>query len=109
LCLGGGRRRYETSAEAYDLYLRARVLQHGETGYDESIGPLEEAVAKDPSFAPAYAGLAGAHTFRTGQFRFDMAEESSKMRAAAEKRIQLDPLLAEAHEALGMAYSRAAQ
>ena len=60
LKLGHGRRRYETSAEAYDLYLRARALQiqHGQRGFDESIGPLEEAIAKDPSFAPAYAGLA---------------------------------------------------
>ena len=31
------------------------------------------------------------------------------MRAAAEKAIQLDPMLAEAHDALGMAYARDAQ
>src|SRR4029077_18366000 len=48
LKLGQGRRRYETSAEAYDLYLRARSLQiqHGQTGFDQSIGPLEEVIAK---------------------------------------------------------------
>src|SRR4026207_818508 len=55
LKLGQGRRRYETSAEAYDLYLRARALQIQHGGL--SIGPLEEAIAKDPSFAPAYASL----------------------------------------------------
>src|SRR5215475_5017056 len=34
LKLGHGRRRYETSAEAYDLYLRARAvqIQHGQSG-----------------------------------------------------------------------------
>jgi serine/threonine-protein kinase len=111
LKLGRGRRRYETSAEAYDLYLRGRALplQHGLHGYDESIGPLERAIAEDPSFAPAYAGLAEAHAFRSGQFRFDIRDEASKMQAAAEKAIRLDPLLAEAHEALAMAYSRSAQ
>ncbi len=111
LKLGRGRRRYETSVEAYDLYLRARALpiQRGIRGYDASIGPLEEAIAKDPSFAPAYAGLAAAHAMRSGQFRFDLADESSKMRAAAERAIQLDPLLAEAHDALGKAYARDAQ
>jgi adenylate cyclase len=112
LKLGRGRRRYETSPEAYDLYLRARALPlQGALlqGYDESIGPLEEAIAKDPSFAPAYAGLAAARAFRTGQFRFDIADEASKMRAAAQKAIQLDPMLAEAHEALGMVYARDAQ
>jgi TolB-like protein/Flp pilus assembly protein TadD len=111
LKLGRGRRRYETSAEAYDSYLRGRALplQHGLRGYDQSIGPLEKAIAKDPSFAPAYAGLAEAHAFRSGQFRFDIPGEASKTQAAAEKAIQLDPLLAEAHEALAMAYSRSAQ
>src|SRR5260370_27062155 len=65
LKLGGGQRRYETSAEAYDLYLRARALpiRLGLAGWNQSIGPFEEAIAKDPSFAPAYAGIAAAHPF----------------------------------------------
>src|SRR5262249_24526958 len=99
LKLGRGRRRYETSAEAYDLYLRAR------TGGDLSIGRFQEAIAKDPSFAPAYAGLATASALRSTVFGFDLADESAKMRAAAEKAIQLDPLLAEAHAALGLLHA----
>jgi serine/threonine-protein kinase len=108
LKLGRGRRRYETSAEAYDLYLRARALgvQGGEPGYAQSIRPFEEAIAKDPSFAPAYAGLAASYAVRSGQLQFDSADEVAKMRTAAEKAIQLDPLLAEAHDALGMGYAR---
>jgi TolB-like protein/Tfp pilus assembly protein PilF len=111
LKLGRGRRRYETSVEAYDPYLRARAIQvrRGLSGYDQSIGLLEEAIAKDPSFAPAYAGLAAAHAARSAHFRHDAAVELTKMRVAAEKAIQLDPLLAEAHDALGMAYSRDGQ
>jgi TolB-like protein len=111
LSLDRGRRRYETSAEAYDLYLRGRALpiQQGLHGYDASIPVLEEAIAKDPSFAPAYAGLAAAHATRSGEYRFDLGDEMVKMRAAAEKAIQLDPLLAEAHYALGMAYARDAR
>src|SRR5205807_2013181 len=48
LKLGRGRRRYETSAEAYDLYLRARSIpiQRGVRGYNEVIGPFEQAIAK---------------------------------------------------------------
>jgi TolB-like protein/Flp pilus assembly protein TadD len=111
LKLGHGRRRYETSVEAYDLYLRARALQiqHGPPGFDQSIGPLEEAIAKDPSFAPAYAGLATAYASRSGQFRLDIPDEVRKLRAAVEQAIHLDPLLAEAHAALGRLYAREAR
>jgi TolB-like protein/Flp pilus assembly protein TadD len=111
LKLGRGRRRYETSIEAYDLYLRARALeiQGGLRDWNQSIGPFAEVIAKDPSFAPAYAGLAAAHAARSGQFDFDRADEMSKMRASAEKAIQLDPLLAEAHDALGLVYARDAK
>jgi tetratricopeptide (TPR) repeat protein len=107
LKVGHGRRRYETSVEAYDLYLRARALQiqHGE----QSIGPLKEAIAKDPSFAPAYASLGEAYALRSGQFRQDIPDEIRKMRAAVEQAIRLDPLLAEAHNALGMLYARDAR
>jgi TolB-like protein/Flp pilus assembly protein TadD len=104
LKLGRGRRRYETSTEAYDLYLNARSL-----GNDRGIEVFQQAIAKDPSFAPAYAGLAAAHAFRSGLFRLDPADEVPKMRAAAERAIQLDPLLAEAHDALGTAYARDGQ
>jgi serine/threonine-protein kinase len=72
---------------------------------------FEQAIGKDPSIAPAYAGLAVAYAFRSFQGPIDphRAEEQDKMRAAAERAIQLDPLLAEAHSALGTAYARNGQ
>jgi TolB-like protein/Tfp pilus assembly protein PilF len=108
LKLGNGRRRYETSPEAYDLYLRVRALelQRGFSGLSGSVDGFEKVIAKDASFAPAHAGLAAAHAARSGQFRFNLADEMSRMRMAAEKAIQLDPLLAEAHDALGMVHAR---
>ena len=111
LKLGRGRRRYEISSEVYDSYLHARALsvERGGAGINHSIGPLEEVVARDPSFAPAYADLAAAYAYRSGVFQFDISKEMSKMRAAAEKAIQLDPLLAQAHYAQGMIYARDAQ
>jgi TolB-like protein/Flp pilus assembly protein TadD len=111
LNLGRGRRRYETNIDAYDLYLRALALsrQRGLSGLNQSVGPLQEVIAKDPAFSPAYAGLAAAYAVRSGEDRFDRADELVKMRAAAEKAIQLDPLLAEAHAALGMICARDAQ
>jgi TolB-like protein len=115
LKLGRGRRRYETSGEAYDLYLRARA--RGPAGIDRrpaasSVGFYQEAIAKDPSFAPAYAGLATAYGLRLDvTLDGDLADESlmKEMRSAAEKAIQLDPLLGEAHAALAASHARDAQ
>jgi TolB-like protein/Flp pilus assembly protein TadD len=111
LSLGRGRRRYETSVEAYDSYLRARALelQRGLPGVSDSVSAFRAVIAKDSSFAPAYAALAEAHAARSQQFRFDMQWEVANMRAAAERAIELDPLLAEAHDALGIAFARDAQ
>ncbi len=111
LKLGRGQRRYETSLEAYDLYLRARApwVRNGWSVLNRTVGSFEAVIAKDPSFAPAYADLAAAHVMRSGQFKFDIADELPKMRAAAQKAIELDPLLAEAQDALALAYSRDAQ
>jgi TolB-like protein len=110
LKLGRGRRRYETNAEAYDLYLRARIPIEIDTAPTaSSVRFYEEAISRDPSFAPAYAGLATAYALRSGvTFDGDLADEflMKEMRSAAEKAIQLDPLLAEAHDAMGAVYAR---
>jgi TolB-like protein/cytochrome c-type biogenesis protein CcmH/NrfG len=114
LKLGRGRRRYETSIEAYDLYLRGRGFEvRPSLGGIRQAAPLfEETVARDPAFAPAYAGLAVTYAAQSGFDKFEPQERADqlvKMRASAAKAIQLDPLLAEAHEAMGLAYARDAQ
>jgi TolB-like protein/Flp pilus assembly protein TadD len=111
LSLGRGRRRYETNAEAYELYLRTRALhvRYGLPGFDQAIEPLEKVISLDHSFAPAYAALATAYAIRSGQFRFDIADELRRMRERAEEAVRLDPLLPEAQTALAMASARDAQ
>lgn len=98
------KRRYETSVEAYDLYLRANSEQY----LAERPGPrtikqialYQEVIDKDPSFAPAYAKQALIHAFRSTQFPLDNPDDAvAKLRFAAEKAIELDPLLEEAHVA----------
>jgi TolB-like protein len=109
LQIGRGRRRYETSVDAYDWYLKGRalVVRSGLDGVLQSVDPFEQAIARDPSFAPAYAGLAAAYAIRSIQFPLDHPpDELARMRAAAEKAVRLDPLLAEAHEALALTYAR---
>ena len=112
LHLGRGRRRYETSVAAYDDYLRARAIRFGADPslYAERITGFERALGRDPAFAPAYAGLASTYAIRSIQFPLDHSpDELTKLRAAAQKAIEIDPLLTEAYEALAMADARDAQ
>src|SRR5262249_41789930 len=111
LTLGGGRRRYETSVEAYDLYLHARALpnQRDREPALEAAGFYQQVIAKDPSFAPAYAGLAAAYAASSSQGFCGHTDELMLMRAAAEKAIRFDPLLSEAHQALGLIHARDGQ
>jgi TolB-like protein/Flp pilus assembly protein TadD len=109
LHLGRGRRRYETSVAAYDDYLGARAIRFGADpwGYAERISGFERALGRDPTFAPAYAGLASTYAIRSVQFPLDHPpDELTKLRAAADKAIEIDPLLTEAYEALAMADAR---
>jgi TolB-like protein len=120
LKLGKGRRRYETSVEAYDSYLRARALetQSGSAagncrgcelrGYPQSVPLFKEAIARDTSFAPAYAGVAAAYAYLSGTFDYTSELQGllEEMRQSAERAIQLDPLLPEAYDALGLADAR---
>jgi serine/threonine-protein kinase len=106
LKLGRGRRRYETSTEAYDLYLRARALHVRPVESSQTISLFEEAIQKDPAFAPAYAGLAAVRAVRSSNSNFDAPEEVAELHAAAQKAVELDPLSAESYDALGAAYAR---
>jgi len=109
LQLGHGRRKYETSAEAYELYLRARGKSVGHRPQEifQSVDGFEQVIAKDAAFAPAYAALGVAYALRSAQFPLQHPpDELDRMRFAAEKAIQLDPLLAEAHHALALANAR---
>jgi TolB-like protein/tetratricopeptide (TPR) repeat protein len=112
LHLGRGRRRYETSVAAYDDYLRARAIRFGadHSRFVERIAGFERALGRDPTFAPAYAGLASTYAIESVQFPPEhRPDELAKLRAAADKALEIDPLLPEAYEALAMADARDAR
>ena len=89
---------------AYELYLKGRFFWNKRTGDDlrKSIEYLKEAIAKDPGYALAYAGLADSY----GLLRFyggaSPAESIVPATAAARKALELDDLLAEPHASLGL-------
>jgi len=101
--------RYETSP-AYDLYLRARAAYHpGRELPDQGLDLYQEAIAKDPAFAPAYAGLAAAYASASSTPIGERKDSLVKMRSAAERAVQIDPLLPEARNAMGIMYARLGQ
>ena len=107
--------RYTTNLEAYELYLKARELvdQRSTFPAQQAVKLFEQAIARDPSFALAYAGLAEAYAAASeeipGPFKPTAIPPETAlalMGPAAETALQLDPLLAEAHAAMGLLYSR---
>jgi TolB-like protein/Flp pilus assembly protein TadD len=91
--------------EAHDLYLRGRFFWNART--EESVvkaqGYFQQAIAKDPLFAPAYSGLADAYFYRGYIWGHLPPREAMPLaRAAALKAIELDENSAEGHTSLAM-------
>jgi TolB-like protein len=86
--------------EVYDSYSRGEFALNKSSSKAEleaSISYFEDAVKRDPGFAPAYVGLANAYSNLGAVFIGGSAEETRpKVVSAAEKALELDPNLAEA-------------
>ncbi|MGZ5442452.1 MAG: winged helix-turn-helix domain-containing protein [Thermoanaerobaculia bacterium] len=91
------------NSEAYQLYLKGRYFYDKRTaaGLTKSVAYLEEATAKDPSYALAFAALANSYVVLA--VRADMPPKDSyrNARAAATRALEIDETTAEAHSALG--------
>ncbi len=92
---------------AYQLYLQGRhwFTRYTEEGMLKAIGYFEQAIASDPGYAPAHAGLARAYAeFVTslGGSKMSLEAAGARAREAAARALELDPHLAEAHGALAL-------
>jgi TolB-like protein/Tfp pilus assembly protein PilF len=89
------------SPEVYENYLKGRsalAKNNNRTNTEETIGYFNEAIRKDPTFAPSYLGLAEAYSDLASVFIGGVAErERPKSILAARKALELDPELVEAH------------
>jgi TolB-like protein/tetratricopeptide (TPR) repeat protein/DNA-binding winged helix-turn-helix (wHTH) protein len=85
--------------EVYESYLKGQFVKGSDqASIEESINYFEDAVRKDPTFAPAYVGLAGAHDQLSTIFvGGPVQQERQQVVKAAQKALELDPDLAEAH------------
>ena len=93
---------HPVNPEALQAYLKGRYnwLKRTPEGLRKSLDYFRQAIDKDPNYALAWAGLADAHNL-LGSYRLvPMTESHPQARAAAEKALQLDDNLAEAHTAL---------
>ncbi|MGA7693801.1 MAG: protein kinase [Candidatus Sulfotelmatobacter sp.] len=99
-----------TNPEAYRLYLEGRQLWYGRTpaGLKKSIDLFQQAIAADPNYALAYAGLADTYNVAPS---YGVGITSKQGRALADeasrKALQLDSSLAEVHATRGMALANA--
>jgi TolB-like protein/DNA-binding SARP family transcriptional activator/Flp pilus assembly protein TadD len=100
---GAGRARVATSdMAAHDLYLKGRYFQNrvSEEDLRKAAGYFEQAIARDPSYAQAHAGLADACLLRAILGFAPQEVEVARVRTAVARALALDSTLADAHTSL---------
>jgi TolB-like protein/Tfp pilus assembly protein PilF len=90
--------------EAYELYLKGRFFWNKRSGVDlrKAIDYFNQAIAKDPNYALAYAGLADSYMLLPNYGGASAQESIAPARAAVTKALELDDSLAEAHASFGL-------
>jgi len=94
---------HPVNPKAEESYLRGRFHLNTRTpeGIQASVDHFRQAVTADSAFAPAYAGLADYYNVLPFYTKTPSSEAFDNARTAANKAIELDPDLAEAHAARG--------
>ena len=97
-------KRQTSNVEAYQLYLRGRfqVFKLTPADVNKGISYFQQAIAIDPNYAYAYAGIADAYRALALGSEMPPTESLSRSKAAAQKAVELDDDLSEAHAALAM-------
>ena len=97
-------KRYTDNFEAYDLYLRGRFQWNKRSGegFGKALEYYERALALDPNYAPAYAGIADYHVSVASWGLEAPTEAWPKAKEAVKKALAADDSLAEAHASLGV-------
>src|SRR5436309_4811096 len=95
-------RRYTENIQAYGLYLKGRYEWNKRTqeGVAEAIGYFEQAIAEDPTYAPAYAGLADSYALDVDYRSIPVDEAYRRAKEYARKALELDETVPSAHASL---------
>jgi TolB-like protein/DNA-binding winged helix-turn-helix (wHTH) protein len=86
--------------DAHDAYLRGQYFWYAGQNRD-AIREFDQAIAFQPDYAAAWAGVADSYLVGTAASEIDPVQALPEEEAAAKKALELDPLLPEAHLAIG--------
>jgi TolB-like protein/DNA-binding winged helix-turn-helix (wHTH) protein/Tfp pilus assembly protein PilF len=88
--------------EVYDAYLKGRFFWNKRTpeAMTNAEGFFQKAIQADPGYAPAYAGLADCYQVMVNVDQLKIDKGFAQARMAAQKALELDGTLAEAHTSM---------
>ena len=94
---------YTANPEAYQDYLKGSYWwnKRTEEGLNKGIEYFQQAIAKDPTYALAYSGLADCYNLLAWRGFVPREETYPRVKEAAQKALEIDDKLAEAHASLG--------
>ena len=96
-----------TNPEAYQFYLRGRYYWNKRTAENlrKAMEQFQQAADRDPNYALAYVGLSDSYVLLENYAGTPANETLPKAKAFAERALQIDNSLAEAHTSLGYVYN----
>ncbi len=94
-------RTIDPEAQSHYFLARFHFGQGTQDGFRAAISEYEQAIAKEPNFAAAYAGIASCYSALSSSFYMPPREAMPLAEKAARKAIELDPDVAEAYAAIG--------
>jgi TolB-like protein len=92
----------QVNPEAYEAYLKGMQQWYKGTlaSFDTALQHFESAIAKDPNFAPAHAGIANIWLGRSQYGSISHVEAALVAKVAAQKAVELGEALPETHSTL---------
>ncbi len=95
-----------TNAEAYQFYLRGRYFWNKRTadGIKKAIDQFQQAIDRDPNYALGYVGLTDCYALLEEYAGVPGSETLPKARVAADRALQIDDTLSEAHTSSGVIF-----
>jgi len=97
------RRNSPVSVEAHHLHIKGRYFWNQRTleGLKKCLDYAQQTIAMDPTYAPAYIGVADSYNLLSGHGGLAPKDTFPKAKAAAQAALELDPTLGEAYASLG--------